>query len=222
MGSRIMHSIIAYKIAESVPIPDKTSFLLGGIAPDAVSPKELSHFFSGDVEDYSRKVDYESFIEKYSSVKNNSFILGYYSHLIADDLWLKGFYLPWLKNRLENDKNILNLYHGDFQSLNGLLLNYYGVPDGIKEILESAGSVLEIEEVSSKDICDFVPYVLQDMKYDIAQSKKQLNVFTFEQIIGYVETSIHKGIMHIKPILSGYGTTKGQLSSKKLMINDVI
>jgi hypothetical protein len=202
MGSRIMHSIIAYKIAESVSIADKTSFLLGGIAPDAGSPKELSHFFTGDVNDYSRNVDYENFIEKYRPDKNSSFILGYYSHLIADDLWLKGFYLPWLKNRLENDKNILNLYHGDFQTLNGLLLDYYGVTDEIKKILESSGSVIEIEEVSSKDIRDFVPYVLEDMKYDIALSKQQLSVFTFEQIIGYIETSVQKGIMHIKPILS--------------------
>ncbi|MBW9235014.1 hypothetical protein JQK62_22850, partial [Leptospira santarosai] len=94
---------------------------------------------------------------------------------------------------MENDQKILNLYHGDFQMLNGLLLDYYGVTDEIKVILESTGSVIEIEEVTSYDIHDFVPYVLQDMKYDIAQSKKQLNVFTFEQIIGYIETSIHKG-----------------------------
>jgi len=202
MGSRIMHSIIAYKIAESVSIPDKTSFLLGGIAPDAVSPKDVSHFFMGDVDDYSREVDYENFIEKYRSVKNSSFILGYYSHLIADDLWLKGFYLPWLKNRLENDQKILHLYHGDFQMLNGLLLDYYGVTDELKEILGSNGTIIETEEVSSKNIHDFVPYVLDDMKYDIAHSKQQLNVFTFEQIIGYIETSVQKGIMHIKPILS--------------------
>ncbi|EPD51100.1 hypothetical protein HMPREF1210_02291 [Paenisporosarcina sp. HGH0030] len=215
MGSRIMHSIIAYKITESVSISDKASFILGGIAPDAVSPKELSHFFSGEVDDYSRNVDYENFIEKYSSVKNNSFILGYYSHLIADDLWLKGFYLPWLKNRMENDKNILNLYHGDFQTLNGLLLDYYGVADGIKEIFDSNGSVIDIEEVHSKDISDFIPYVLEDMKYENTHSKQQLNVFTFEQIIGYIETSIQKGIIHIKPLLSCCDTTKGQFSSIK-------
>mgnify|MGYP005840785839 CR=1 FL=1 len=36
MGSRIMHSIIGYKIAEALSIEDKTSFLLGSVAPDAV------------------------------------------------------------------------------------------------------------------------------------------------------------------------------------------
>jgi Zinc dependent phospholipase C len=107
-----MHLIIANQIAEKVLISDKSSFLIGGIAPDSVSPKDLSHFYIGDVNDYSRSIAYEKFIEKYSGSSNTEFILGYYTHLIADDLWLKGFYLPWLKNRMENDKEIFNKYNG--------------------------------------------------------------------------------------------------------------
>lgn len=47
MGSRIMHAIIAIKIAEKLYIQDKTSFILGGVAPDAVhsaEEKELHTF----------------------------------------------------------------------------------------------------------------------------------------------------------------------------------
>ena len=40
MGSRIMHLIIGHKIAESLSIEDKASFLLGSIAPDAVFSHE--------------------------------------------------------------------------------------------------------------------------------------------------------------------------------------
>ena len=36
MGSRIMHLIIANRIAECLSIEDRTPFLLGSIAPDAV------------------------------------------------------------------------------------------------------------------------------------------------------------------------------------------
>ena len=39
MGSRIMHVIIANGIAEKLSIHDKTSFLLGAVAPDAVHSK---------------------------------------------------------------------------------------------------------------------------------------------------------------------------------------
>lgn len=40
MGSRIMHGIIANGIAEKLSIQDKTSFLLGAVAPDAVHSKK--------------------------------------------------------------------------------------------------------------------------------------------------------------------------------------
>ena len=99
MGSRVMHLVIANRIAENLSIEDRTPFLLGGIAPDAVAPKDLSHFFTGDVQDYSRSIDYKGFLDKYRSQAENHYLLGYFTHLIADDIWLKGFYLPWLKKQ---------------------------------------------------------------------------------------------------------------------------
>ncbi|WP_413377683.1 hypothetical protein [Paenibacillus taichungensis] len=67
MGSRIMHLIVANRIADSLSIVDKTSFLLGNIAPDAVTTKDSSHFFAGEIQDYSRNVDYKGFLHKYRS-----------------------------------------------------------------------------------------------------------------------------------------------------------
>lgn len=64
-----MHLIIANRIADDLSIKDKTSFLLGGIAADAVSPKDLSHFYKGKEKDYSRYIDYTEFIHKYTLIK---------------------------------------------------------------------------------------------------------------------------------------------------------
>jgi hypothetical protein len=202
MGSRVMHYIIANQIAERFSVKDKVSFILGGISPDAVAPKDLSHFFTGEVSDYTRSIDYGGFLEKYDTAKHTSFILGYYTHLIADDIWLKGFYLPWLKNRMENDPTIFNEYHRDFQLLNGKLLNYYGVEMDILQDWEKNSSIFDLEEVKTSDISKFVPYVLGDMDYNKEDIDQKLTVFTFEQILGYVETSIDKGLLLIKPLLA--------------------
>lgn len=201
MGSRIMHLIIADQIANKVLIHDRNSFLLGGIAPDAVSPKDLSHFFSGNANDFTRGIDYEGFLEKYKDFNQHNYILGYYIHLIADDLWLRGFYLPWLKNRMENDENIFNLYHNDFHLLNGKLIDFYNISTEMLSGLDKNGSIMDLEEVNSIDVKEFIPYVLEDMNYDQNVIEQTLNVFTFEQIIGYIETSIEKGIFYIKPLL---------------------
>ncbi len=199
-----MHLIIADQIAKKLSINDRYSFLLGGIAPDAVTPKEVSHFFSGDLNDFSRFIDYENFFEKYSSYKQSSYILGYYSHLIADDLWLKGFFLPWLKNRIENDKKILSLYHNDFRLLNGKLLDYYNVSAGSLNGIKERSSIVDLDEVTIKDVKELLPSVYEDMNYDQNDVEQKLNVFTFDQIIGYIETSVEKGIFHIKPMVSQF------------------
>lgn len=44
----------------------------------------------------------------------------------------------------------------------------------------------------------FIPYVIGDMEYnsELVQ-KEKLNVFTFEQIIGYIETSVDLGLQKL-------------------------
>lgn len=201
MGSRIMHAIIGNKIAETLSIKDKTLFLLGSIAPDAVfsfDKKNLSHFFTGDVSDYSRRVDFTGFLEKYPS--RNEFILGYYTHLIADDIWLRGFNLSWLRNRMEADEGLYKLYHNDFRLLNGKLLEHYGVSDELKKLFSHLPGISDLDEVKAVDVEKFVPYVLGDLNYGEEMLDEQLNVFTFNQIIGYIETSVEVGVVKLKQI----------------------
>ncbi|MGE6257007.1 hydrolase [Heyndrickxia sporothermodurans] len=201
MGSRIMHLIIANRMAESLSLQNKTPFLLGGISPDAVSPKEVSHFYIGDVRDYSRSVDFKQFLHKYDAHKHSHYILGYYSHLVADDLWLKGFYLPWLKNRMDNDPMIFELYHQDFRLLNGKLLTHYGLTAELMDALQQGGAVMDLEEVTAKDVQELIPYVIEDINFDPKHLEQPLTVFTFEQIVGYIETSVDKGIKHIRSFI---------------------
>ncbi|WP_409276170.1 hydrolase [Neobacillus sp. SCS-31] len=207
MGSRIMHSIIGYKIAESLSIDDKTSFLLGSIAADAVfslEEKNASHFFVGDAKDFTRRVDYSGFFQKYRSFveSKNEYILGFYTHLIADDIWLRGFYLPWLRNRMETDEGYYKFYHNDFRMLNGKLLEHYGCKDELKRTFNHFPAIVDLEEVKAQDVEKFVPYVLGDMEYGRDVLNEKLNVFTFDQIVGYIETSVELGVLKIKHLLT--------------------
>ena len=78
MASRLMHLIIGHHIAEKLQIEDRTSFLLGSIAPDAVQTKDESHFFKGEHRDFSRYIDYHGFLDKYRSYSDNFYVLGYF------------------------------------------------------------------------------------------------------------------------------------------------
>lgn len=203
MGSRIMHIIIASGIAEKLSIQDKTSFLLGGVAPDAVHSKiekVTSHFYAGSTKDYTRKIDYGSFIHKYKDYMESPFLLGYYTHLIADDNWLNGFFLPWLKNRIENDETITPMYYNDFKLLNAKLLHHYDKEQQLFSLLNQEAHIVEIEEVSKENVLAFRKYLFEDMLYPEQHLHEDLQVFSFDQIVGYIETAIEKGVFFINQL----------------------
>ena len=198
MGSRVMHAIIALKVAEALNIENKSEFLLGGIAADATSDKEASHFYTGSHEDYTRAIDYELFWEKYKARVDRNYILGYYAHLIADDLWLSGFYLPWLKNRMEANPELQTLYHQDFRLLNGKLAHHYDVKEVLMNTFEQQVELLDLDEVKGINTLKLAQYVIEDFN-EMEQSLEQpLHVFTLNQIVGYIETSIQKSVYIIK------------------------
>lgn len=211
MGSRIMHVIIANGIAEKLSIQDKTSFLLGGVAPDAVHSAEekgTSHFYAGTTKNYTRRIDYDSFFHKYEAHIDSPFILGYYTHLIADDNWLSGFFLPWLKNRIENDETIAPLYYNDFKLLNAKLLHHYDQEQQLFSLLNQEAHIVDIEEVSKENVLAFRKYLFEDMLYPEQHLHEDLQVFTFNQIVGYIETAIEKGAFFIKQLSHEKSTSK--------------
>ncbi|MCM3736715.1 hydrolase [Bacillus cytotoxicus] len=203
MGSRIMHVIIADLVAKKLEIQDKTSFLIGGIAADAVhsrKEKEISHFYTGSTKNYTRKIDYDAFFNKYKVYKDFPFILGYYTHLIADDIWLQGFYLPWLKNRIDHNPKILPLYHHDFKLLNGKLLQYYDSDKSLFHTLNMNANLVCIDEITVENIYSFKSSVFEDMLYPQQDLYEPLQVFTLDQMIGYIETSLHKSVFHLEQL----------------------
>ncbi len=206
MGSRIMHAIIGHRIAEILEIEDRKSFMVGSIAADAVfsvDEKNASHFFVGDAEDYTRRVDFEGFLQKYSYEfdRKNPYLLGYYAHLVADDIWLKGFYLSWLRNRMNADKDLYKIYHNDFRLLNGKLIEHYRMANELKQAFSQFPEVIDIEEVKAKEVEELIPHVLGDMEYEQFGLDEELKVFTLDQIVGYLETSIELGVLKLREIL---------------------
>jgi len=201
MGSRIMHLIIGYRIAAKLNIQDRTSFLLGSVAPDAVQTKDESHFFRGEHQNNTRYIDYHEFLNKYKKYSDNPYVLGYFIHLIADDQWLKGFYMPWLRNRMEADAGLYPLYHNDFRLLNGKLLEHYSCTEEMRQAISGSPKIIDLEEVKAKDAIGIVPHVLGDMDYEKRVIDELLDVFSFIQIEGYIETSVNIGVMNLQRII---------------------
>ncbi|WP_347550107.1 zinc dependent phospholipase C family protein [Pseudalkalibacillus hwajinpoensis] len=200
MGSRIMHLLIARRLSDQITITDKEAFLAGSIAPDAVSgeAKDRSHFYEGHTNDFTRRVNHEAFIQKYCGQLPNDYLLGYYIHLISDELWLNGFYFTWLRNRMEEREGFYEIYHEDFRRLNRKLANAYGVNASAVQ-LTNHQSILDLDEVPRENVIRFLPYVVDDF---IEREDQPLTVFTLDQIVGYIESSVSKGKLAVQRLFN--------------------
>lgn len=133
---------------------------------------------------------------------DSPYILGYYTHLIADDNWLSGFFLPWLKNRIENDETIAPMYYNDFKLLNAQLLHHYDKEQQLFALLNQEANIVNIEEVSRENVLAFRQYIFEDMLYPEQHLHENLQVFSFDQIVGYIETAIEKGTFFIEQLVN--------------------
>ncbi|MCL4872134.1 MAG: zinc dependent phospholipase C family protein [Anaerolineae bacterium] len=103
MGTWISHLRIAENLLQNIAGLDETAFAFGNLAPDSgfpnedwtqfEPPKEVTHFLYAN-EDEGRIKDLE-FYRRYlapnldASLPEYSFLLGYFFHLLCDNLWAK-------------------------------------------------------------------------------------------------------------------------------------
>lgn len=104
MGTWMSHLRIAEKLLDHMPDLDPTAFVLGNLSPDAGipnadhsefdPPKEVTHFLrKGEGESKIRDMlFYEQYLAVCDPQTDNtaySFRLGYFFHLLCDNLWAK-------------------------------------------------------------------------------------------------------------------------------------
>jgi hypothetical protein len=209
MGSRIMHLIIANKVYEKLNISTQQPFLLGGIAPDAAFSRErknISHFYEGDLSDETRFVNYHSFIDKYSSEIKSEFMLGYLTHLVADDVWIKFIYFKNnFKSRLDADPSLLERWHNDFRILNGRLIERYKCLDLKNNLIQCNPLKYNIDEINYSELEILINDSLNDFKYSKEELVKELQVYNISEVMDYIKLSIDSAVILCSAILNnGY------------------
>lgn len=196
MGSRVMHAIIAHEITKRIKFEDTDMFLLGAIAPDAYSDKEKTHYFTGDALQFSRRVDYSAFIDDFD-IALSDYHLGYYCHLIADEMWLQGFYSPWLKKLIEVKPEIQQSYFNDFQNLNALLQTEYS---DIKDAYQSIKIPLNIPVICGITF-DSMNNLMSAINADFnTTSQDELKVFRYDQISAHLKRAVDHCVYRLKSL----------------------
>ena len=174
---------MAQRLIKKFPQLHENRFLLGGIAPDAhFSNKEQAHFYTGDYQDFSRRIDYERYWET-SKKEDFSYRCGYYVHLIADELWLQGFYKSWLKQAIEGTPSIGERYHEDFRRFNTVLSRQLSV--------NRAALRQETEKLKKQTDVAQLKQLVDDVEKDTKTLMEQIyDVMPVHQLEGYMASAL--------------------------------
>ena len=183
MASRVIHLAVAAELAGANDIGDTERFFFGHVLPDMVMgeyevrlpAKQKTHFYTL-LQSGRKTYDFYRFYEEYKDRLDDMLYLGYYVHLIEDNIFRQYLYyrVGLLKRR--GERELLDEIYEDYHLLNPILREKYGIK------LPAVPKGLEGEEIFKR--FDFtVDEWLDDMKGDLTERPEgELKHFTQELI----------------------------------------
>ena len=189
MASRIIHLAISEIVTEYFDL-DLIRFNLGNLLPDlhenTREAKAISHFrierepYEDSKDSNYQYYDYNKFLQKYKNKIYDDLYLGYYCHLIADELWIQNIYIKYMrdKNRKKRIYQQDNYYH-DYSRLNQIIRDKYNLKMNV--VFEE----VEILEIDSKKISE----LKSELEYDFNTRYDDLDLllFNYDDIRTYIE-----------------------------------
>ncbi len=182
MASRMIHLAVAGALAAELDIKDTDRFYFGHMLPDMIMGdydirlplKQQTHFYTL-LESGRKTYDFLAFYSDYKDKLSDMLYLGYYFHLIEDDIFRQYLYyrVGLLKRR--GERELLDELYRDYHRLNPYLVKKYSltlptVPEGI----ENEDIYRRFDFTSDK--------WLEDMKGDFDDEPGELMHFTKELI----------------------------------------
>lgn len=191
MASRIIHYCIANEILKQLEL-DRPSFVLGNIIPDAHNQTRqgnyATHFRYADYELKDDLIDINAFKERYIFHSKDHLILGYYCHLICDNIWLRKGHIY----TREEKAKVSTLYENDYTILNNLLVNeYFLEPIDLRNV--KIDSIDGINDEGMSRVLDFFDKELLGRSND-----NKLMILSLSEVKAYISECVRACVDAIK------------------------
>lgn len=200
MPSRMVHYCIGFEILNIVRLNPEL-FIIGNLSPDAhdCSPYGVgaSHFetsYRPGVDKYP-VVALEEFRGKYLKGNFDDFTLGYYCHLITDNLWSKYVYYEYLQCD-ENERNMrVEKCYRDYYTLNKILIEEFNLRKVNLHIPEQ----VTIEEINAENL----QRIIQELNNDFNSNydNRDLTLLTWHFVRHFIRNAVDECIQEIKGLI---------------------
>ena len=179
MASRIMHLCISRELEEIIRPDNVNNFRIGHILPDAVikaDKKQVNTHFIRAFEEkgkYYKIFDYYAFYDRFRDViLRNEVFLGYYFHLIEDNIFRNVLYSDLNMMNRRGDSGFLKELYSDYRILNNIIIKKYLLKNDL--YLPKSFADCKINDIYNFELTDF----LEDLKRDFHKIEGKPEIFT--------------------------------------------
>ena len=204
MPSRMIHYLIAEKVAEQVKIKDCNRFKIGSLCPDMSLHTDDSKHQTHYVEIHGEKKggNWLRFAKEYKEqMKQDDLYLGILSHLITDMIWFHEIMETQIRSQVKTKEERQAKYNQgyvDFHKLNYLLREEYDLRYELKEDRN-----IDLVGIHPELYDDVFDGLFKDFFFEPRAEKKELTIYSYDITIKCIELCITECVAAIKAFRKG-------------------
>lgn len=203
MPSRMIHYLIAEKVAEKIYIEDLNRFKIGSLCPDMSwredGSKNRTHFF--EIHGEKKGGNWMTFMAQYEEkMAQDDLYLGILCHLITDMIWFHEVMETQIRSKVKLKEERQAKYQEGYQDFHRL--NYI--------LREEFGLVYELEEDRNIEFSGIHPEFYEDVFGGLYQDfseppakKEELGIYTYDVTMPCVNLCIEECVGAITAFRNG-------------------
>lgn len=204
MPSRMIHYLIAEKVAEQVEIENRNRFKLGSLCPDMScredESKNRTHYF--EVHEGKKGGNWLTFVSRYADkMKQDELYLGVLCHLITDMVWFHEIMETQIRSKVKSKEERQAMYqkgYEDFHRLNYILRNEFGLVYNLKEDRN-----VELEGLHQELYDEVMQGLYQDFFEEPVAKKDELKIYTYDISVECIRLCIKECVNAITAFRQG-------------------
>ena len=207
MPSRMIHYLVADRVAKEVPIRDLNRFKIGSLCPDMSmrqdGSKSRTHY--ADVAGKVKGMNWLRFVDIYrDKMEEDDLYLGVLCHLITDGIWFHEIMEPQIRSKVvskEERQELYNLGYSDFHRLNFILREAFGLRYELREDrnIELNGLHPELYE-------DVIGALYGDFYEEPPATKEELAVYPYDMAVACISLCVEECVRAIRAFYAGEET----------------
>ncbi|MBR2407904.1 MAG: zinc dependent phospholipase C family protein [Lachnospiraceae bacterium] len=204
MPSRMIHYLVAERVAKEIPIRDRNRFKIGSLCPDMSTredeSKHKTHY--SDIVGAVKGMNWGRFVNTYGEkMKTDELYLGVLCHLITDGIWFHNVVEPQVRAKVASKEERQKMYqrgYSDYHRLNYILKEEFDLRYELREDRD-----IELDGLHSEFYDDVIGALYGDFYEEPPATKEELTVFPYGLTVDCIECCVAECVDAIRAFYGG-------------------